>query len=240
MKPSLLCLCLILSPLVSCGQNPAKSSAQSGAFAKRADWGTVAPDTDVLKRQPMGKVRYISVHHTETPIPDSVSEVQRLRNIQSYHQQTQQWGDIAYHYLIGPSGKVYEGRAEAYASSSGTVYLTQAQWEAAPQDETGRTTAAKPEGIAKPGHSAGHLTICFVGSYGGQLPTPAARDAASALIVRKLKEHGLGAEALFFHREIACWSDCPGQALYDWFRGPSRKRGAQGEGLRSIVEALKQ
>ena len=176
MKPALACLCLVLSPLVSCAQNP----TQSGGLVTRADWSTVAPDAAVLKRQPMGKVQFVSVHHTETPIPDSVSEVQRLRNIQSYHQQTQQWGDIAYHYLIGPSGKVYEGRAEAYASSSGTVYLTRAQWEAAPQDETGRTTAAKPEGIAKPGHSAGHLTICFVGSYGGQLPTPAARDAAQA------------------------------------------------------------
>ncbi len=208
------------------------------AVVVRASWSTVQPDAAVLAKQPMGAVRHVSIHHTETPVPDSVSEEQRLRNIQNYHQATQGWGDIAYHYLIGPSGKVYEGRSERYAASSGTIYLTKEQWEAGGQDASGRTLAGKPPGGVKPGHSEGHLTVCFIGSYGKSLPTEAARRAAVALVARKLAEHHLGADDIYFHREIAWATDCPGQTLYEWFRGSAPRRGTRGAGLDAIAAVL--
>jgi hypothetical protein len=176
----------------------------------------------------MGPVRHVSIHHTETPIPDSVSEVQRLRNIQQYHQEERGWGDIAYHYLIGPSGTVYEGRSPRYASSSGTVYLSAEQLERAGQTATGHTAAPVPTGAKAPGASAGHLTVCFLGSYGTSLPTEEARRAAVRLIARLLRENGLTPDAIRLHREVA-HSDCPGQALYDWFRGPERSVKGRGE-----------
>jgi len=40
------------------------------------------------------------VHHTATPLPDSVSVVTRLRGIQNYHIDTRGWCDIGYHYLV--------------------------------------------------------------------------------------------------------------------------------------------
>ncbi|MEO0447598.1 MAG: peptidoglycan recognition family protein [Verrucomicrobiota bacterium] len=141
---------------------------------------------------------------------------------------------MAYHYLIGPSGTIYEGRSESTAPSSGTIYLTEAQWEAAGQDEQGKTTAAKPGGSAKPGASAGHLTICFLGTYHDALPTQEAQDAFLWLAREKMNEHEIPLERVLFHREIACWTDCPGQALYDWFRGPERRRGMLGPGLKKL------
>ncbi len=215
-----------------------EDAAKAGAVAERASWSTGQPDVAVLATLPMGTIRHVTIHHTETPVPDSVTEDQRLRNIQQYHQVTQGWGDIAYHYLIGPSGKVYEGRSEKFAASSGTIYLTKEQWEAAGQDATGATLAAKPLEAEKPGCSAGHLTVCFIGNYATELPTEAARRAAIALVARKLAENHLGADDVFFHREIAHTTDCPGQALYEWFRGPTRKRGARGAGLDAIAAAL--
>ena len=210
----------------------------SPAVIRHSSWSQVQPDLAVLEKRPMGTIRHVSIHHTETPVPDTVLEEQRLRNIQEYHQTTQGWGDVAYHYLVGPSGKVYEGRSERFAASSGTIYLTKEQWEAAPQDGAGGTRASKPLAAVKPGHSGGHLTVCFVGSYGNALPTEAARRAAVALVARKLAENHLTADDVFFHREIALSTDCPGQALYDWFRGPARKRGARGPGLDAIAAEL--
>lgn len=212
---------------------------QPPAVILRSSWSTEKPDAAVLAKLPMGTIRHVSIHHTETPVPDSVTEEQRLRNIQNYHQVTQGWGDIAYHYLIGPSGKVYEGRSERYAASSGTIYLTKEQWEAAGQNASGQTLAGKPPRGVKPGHSAGHLTVCFIGSYGKTLPTEAALRAAVALVARKLAENHLSADDIYFHQEIAWSTDCPGQALYEWFRGPAPKRGARGAGLDAVAAAMR-
>lgn len=190
----------------------------------------------------MGKVHHITIHHTESPTPDPVDEVQRLKSIQRGHMVVdRQWGDIAYHYLIGPSGKVYEGRSQSFATSSGTVYLSPSEWSASGQNETGQTVAPLPKdaqgrAAVPPGASAGHLTICFIGNFAEQLPTLEARQAMVRLMADQFKLHGLKTDDVVFHREVACWSDCPGQALYDWFRGSARKRAAMGPGLQGIED----
>ena len=65
-----------------------------------------------------------------------------------------------------------------------------------------------------------------------------ALDSATRLVATKLREYDLGLDAVMMHREIACYTDCPGQALYDYFRGQARTRGAAGEGLQLIRKKL--
>ena len=207
----------------------------------RTEWSQLAPDKDRLEKKLNGKIRYISIHQTETPFPDTVDDSRRLRGIQNWHQNNPGgpgWGDIAYHYLIGPTGKIYEGRSEKYAASSGTVYLTKPQWEAAGQNEKGQTAAAKPSGVEKPGASEGHLTVSLLGTFHDELPGEVTRRNLAKFVAQKLKEHNLTIDAVFFHREIACWTDCPGQELYDWFRGFTRKRGTIGPGMTWIKAEL--
>lgn len=56
------------------------------------------------------------VHHTVTPKPKGSgaelinAEHEALRQIQKYHMDTRKYVDIAYNFLIMPSGRVYEGR----------------------------------------------------------------------------------------------------------------------------------
>ncbi len=78
----------------------------------------------------------------------------------------------------------------------------------------------------------------MLGDYSEQLPTPEARDAVVRLAAAKLYENGLSADDVYFHREVAVFTDCPGQRFYDWFRGPTRQRGARGEGLQRIAAEL--
>ncbi len=216
---------------------PVGASEPSGSGVEvvpRAAWGALPPMTSKLDPLPMGTIRHVTVHQTETPFPDTVDEFRRLRGIQAWHQTNRngpQWGDIAYHFLIGPSGTVYEGRSTQFAAASGTVYLTPEQWEAAGQDATGKTTAPKPPGSSPPGASAGHLTISVIGTFHRELPEEKVRDRLTSLIAERLIRHGLDVDDVFFHREVSCWTDCPGQALYDWFRGEQGKRGARGPGL---------
>ena len=239
---------LLASPLWGNGQTPPlppgeeQKSNTSPAIISRTEWGAQEPDVAKLELRRMGEIRFITIHHTESPSPDPIDETVRLRAIQRGHMIVDhQWGDIAYHFLIGPSGKIYEGRSVAYAASSGTVYLKPAEWSSAGQNEIGQTTAPMPvdgqgEKARTPGATDGHLTICFIGNFEKQLPTPEARKAMVLLVAHHLKIHSLTLADVLFHREVACWTDCPGQTLYDWFRGSERKRGATGEGLR-LLEA---
>lgn len=88
------------------------------------DETTVDPDMKIVKRvdedakgNPLlwpleypNEVKKIIIHHTATTgkITDEESSI---RAIYYYHAVTRGWGDIGYNYIIGPSGKVYEGRA---------------------------------------------------------------------------------------------------------------------------------
>lgn len=55
------------------------------------------------------------IHHSESPAPspsaDRKTEYSVMRSIQSFHMgPSRGWSDIGYHYVIMPSGRVYEGR----------------------------------------------------------------------------------------------------------------------------------
>lgn len=76
-------------------------------YVTRAQWGA---------RPPKG-VNYISrcdgifVHYTAAPAPVGVeAEKREVRGIQNYHMDSKGWLDIAYSWLVGQSGTIYEGR----------------------------------------------------------------------------------------------------------------------------------
>ena len=80
----------------------------------RLQWGARTP-------RGVTKVNWTSntttrVHHTATPAPTGSgsalveAEKAAVRGIQKFHMDTRKWNDIAYSFLIMPSGRVYEGR----------------------------------------------------------------------------------------------------------------------------------
>ena len=236
-------LLLSLYVLASCGPQTIESpqtAATDLVIAPRSAWDAGPDKPDLMT--PNGTIRFVTIHHTATP--DTIPEVRHLQSIQEFHQdEDHNWGDIAYHYLIGPSGTIYEGRAEQYAPSSGTVYITPEQWTAAGQNDLGQTAASVPldadgQEVERPGASAGHLIIAVLGDYSEVLPTTEARDAVVRLAAAKLYEYGLSADDVYFHREVAVVSDCPGQRFYDWFRGPERRYQSRGPGLDRIAAEL--
>ena len=96
------------------------------------------------------------------------------------------WGDIAYHYLIGPSGNVYVGRSITYKSDTATNY--------------------NPDG---------HVTVCLLGNFEEQQETSAAEEALVKLVVRLLIENDLPPERVTTHRRLAS-TLCPGGHLQKW------------------------
>ncbi|XP_042300093.1 peptidoglycan recognition protein 1-like, partial [Sceloporus undulatus] len=54
---------------------------------------------------------YVVISHTAGTTCTTQAECSReARNVQDYHQRTKRWCDIAYNFLIGENGYVYEGR----------------------------------------------------------------------------------------------------------------------------------
>lgn len=46
------------------------------------------------------------------------AEKQALQNIQNFHMNTRGWSDIAYNFVVGPSGRIYEGRGHGVRSAA--------------------------------------------------------------------------------------------------------------------------
>lgn len=60
------------------------------------------------------KKKKIIIHHTAeslVKIKTTEDEQKVLQAIYKYHTFSNAWGDIGYNYIIGPSGKIYDGRA---------------------------------------------------------------------------------------------------------------------------------
>lgn len=196
-------------------------------------------------RRAVKDIKYITIHHTAGAISykktsDKMKAAEaRIKNDQSGHMRDNGWGDIAYHYMVTPAGLVYEARAPEYASDSGSWYYTKKEWQSAGQDKNGQslfTFTNNPE-RKKPGASAAHLNLSFVGDYTTSPPDEAAFATMEKLAAAMLKKYDIHIENVYFHREVAN-TTCPGNPIYEYFRGSTRKRGAMGVGLKKI-EALR-
>ncbi len=82
------------------------------AILSRSVWTNRPLPADVANLTP----KRITIHHTEMPTlrtdASQSDEVKRMRDIQSFQIRDRGFSDIAYHFLIMPSGRVYVGRPE--------------------------------------------------------------------------------------------------------------------------------
>lgn len=212
--------------------------ADGPAALDRSEWGGlpvktrgVAPD----QYKPSGKIRYISIHYTGSRAQHPKhSEKTLLRFVQEGHRDRHNFGDIAYHYLIGISGTVYKGRDDAIAPATHTHYYGVRDLSRARFGDDGRLLSGSVPKRGKPGQTEGHLTVTFILGYGApDLFAPDAMAKAARLVAELLVKYDLTPEAVRAHREIAITA-CPGDAIYRWLRGPERHRDSDGPGMKLI------
>jgi N-acetylmuramoyl-L-alanine amidase len=221
----ILSACLVY---LSCAEKPETSPApnapESAAEASPASTLKVMPRSawDTKKSKPTipeslkqsKKIRIISIHQTEDENSENMSEdieMKKLRSILGGHTSAPRennegvaWGDIAYHYIIGPSGKIYHCRDTSFQSDSVTIM--------------------RPD-------LSGNITICLMGDFRNakekaydktntpdQLPTKLALESLVKLLTAQLQEHNLSISAVKAHRELKMikgGSDCPGELFYN-------------------------
>jgi hypothetical protein len=185
------------------GVEAPQATAALGEVVRRSSWGARAPRSDRLTRasQPWSR---ITVHHSGTE--DDARGVRAgegrdvVRKIQKFHMETRGWGDIAYHYLIDPAGRVYEGRSIRYQGAH-------AGYDA-----------------NRKNNNPGNIGICMLGDFESSHPPRQAIASLDALIGSLRGQHGISRARVYGHRELAA-SECPGPDLARWvqqYRGSAR------------------
>ncbi|XP_012508961.1 PREDICTED: peptidoglycan recognition protein 1 [Propithecus coquereli] len=142
-----------LLALLALGGAAQKTEAPAccGPIVPRSEWRAQESNCDQRLSLP---VLYVVVSHTAGSTCDSpASCLQQVRNVQHYHTQTLQWCDVAYNFLIGEDGLVYEGRGwHTKGNHAGT------NWNAM------------------------SIGISFMGNYMERVPPPRALRAAKNLL----------------------------------------------------------
>jgi hypothetical protein len=152
----------------------------------RKDWAAREPKCETKLATP---VDVVYIHHTA----DNLSwggvgaECDYLLRIQRTHMDDpdRDYCDIAYNYVVFPSGRTYRGRG-------------------------GRTVGAATEG-----HNSSSISVCFAGNFELQQPTAAALQSAHLLLRHlRLRRRTIWRPTIRGHRDVNATA-CPGRYLYE-------------------------
>lgn len=162
--------------------------ADVGGLIRRASWRARRANRSELNRAG-APWRWITVHHSVVRSEDTsaAASFDTVRGIQRDHMDSNGWGDIGYHFLIDPAGRVIEGR--------------ELIWQGA---------------HAGGQNNIGNVGICLLGNFDEDRPSRAAISSLDRLVLELQQKLGIPRLNVRPHRawkETAC----PGRHLMPWF-----------------------
>lgn len=169
-------------------EKDSRSPCDKVEIVTREEWKAEKPkSTSAIS----SAVDYVFIHHTAEKKCYSVKWcTQVLQEIQKYHMtdSKRMYQDIAYSFLVGEDGRIYEGRG----------------WNRV--------------GAHSQGYNSKSYGISFMGNYMETLPDKAALNAAKNLIACGQEKGKISASyRLYGHRDIKSTA-CPGDMLYNEIR----------------------
>ena len=152
----------------------------------RSAWGNGAAHPRRMDR--MGSVSRITIHHEGAPQANEVHDrgkvAEHIKRTYLAHRNLRGWSDIAYHFAVDRSGRVWE--------------LRSISWQGA---------HAGDRGLNK-----GNVGIEVLGNFNKQQLTPAQKQSLTLLVERLCREHDIAVGRIHTHRELKRTS-CPGKNL---------------------------
>ncbi|KAG8226180.1 hypothetical protein J437_LFUL012355 [Ladona fulva] len=148
----------------------------------RERWEANPPKGTTALRHP---VNYVIISHTASEPGHSIAECcTHIRIFQKFHQESRNWDDIAYNFLVGGDGNVYEGRG----------------WD--------------NMGAHAKGMNDVSIGISFIGTFVDVLPPPSQIRACKMLIDEGISLGNISANyKLLGHRQVSP-TESPGEMLY--------------------------
>jgi hypothetical protein len=180
------------------------------AMEQRAAWSPAREDRGNL--EPMGTPRRLTIHHSAMYFRDTRTAAcaAQIQRIQREHMGNRGYGDIGYHFLIDPAGRIWQGR--------------ELRWQ-----------GAHASGL----NNRQNIGICVLGNFlrgrGGQGPTPAQVGAMRTLVRQLMQQYGFGAEAIHCHSDFKA-TQCPGPLMETAVAQMVREL-QQGAGLERLATA---
>jgi hypothetical protein len=175
------------------GDARAAPAPKSGlAVIARAQWGPAVPRPEQMTRA-SGRWTRITVHHSaEADAPDldgsMGSSADALRRIQHHAMAGKDYGDIGYHFIVDPDGRVFEGRSLA--------------WQGA---------------HAKGDNNVDNIGVCVMGNFEQARPTPAALSALQRTLDHLRRTYRIPRSGVVAHLDLRN-TLCPGRELVAWLR----------------------
>jgi hypothetical protein len=142
----------------------------------------------VGQMQSMGTPTRLTIHHSAHDDVDSSETVtgtaRLIRSMQEFHIRDRDWADIAYHYIIDPKGRVWEGRNVKFQGAH-----------------------AGSDALNK-----NNIGIVLMGDFEDHPPTPASVASLKLLIAHLRKTYGIAQSGIFGHQDLHS-TKCPGRYL---------------------------
>ncbi len=164
----------------------------------RSSWGAL-PAKPALMIKNSGGWKKITVHHSAEAEPapldgSAESSAAALRQIQRSHLKSKMppWGDIGYHFLVDPEGRVFQGRDLA--------------WQGA---------------HAKGDNNIQNIGICLLGNFDEEKPTSAALESLRKLLDNLRRTYNIPRSEVHKHADFRS-TDCPGKFLKPWVEAYQR------------------
>lgn len=167
-----------LPPTAGPASAPAPVSAPSASYGlptnvmPRSAWTSAGVIRSLAN--PMNGVNKITIHHDAIPSQNVVTQrdsVVRLNSVRQSHLR-EGWADIGYHYVIDPSGRV---------------------WEARPLGYQGAHVKDKNE------HNIG---VMCMGNFDQQRPSPRQTAALDAFVASLMQRHRIPNSRVYTHQEL--------------------------------------
>lgn len=155
------------------------SAAGDLVIVPRSAWTSAAgPARRNIK--PLNGVRRITIHHEgSTPFTamDERSVAGRIESVRQSHlsrrTKGEPWADIGYHYVIDPSGRVWEARSVQY------------------------------QGAHVEDQNENNLGIMMLGNFDRQQPTPQATLALDRFVAQQMRRYNVPVQQVRTHQELA-------------------------------------
>lgn len=179
-------------------QNPTTQKGIGVPVIARAAWGASPAHLDRMEKT-QGPYTRITVHHSADKDPvsldgSSAKTFEAVREIQHAHMDGKEtgYGDIGYHFVIDPYGRVLEGRELVYKGAH-----------------------------AYGDNNIGNIGICLIGNFDKEKPTKAALESLQRVIEHLRKTYTIPRSRVYGHRELRS-TECPGDNLMKWIQSYRR------------------
>ena len=118
MKQLLVLICLF-STVASAQTTKPAARVDKPPIVSAKEWGSAPqPIPEERKHTP----KYITIHHAGVFVKSTTDPAVFVKNMQGWGQRDKKWPDLAYHFLIAPDGRIFQGRDIAYEGETNTKY----------------------------------------------------------------------------------------------------------------------